>query len=330
MHQPRRTTLALTLAAALSAALATLPSPAAAQTAAQPAAAPLRIIVPTPAGGASDAAARALAQGLARLGGRQVLVENRPGASGAIAAKAVLDARPDGQTLLWTLASMSAIPMLQKAPPFQALSDFVPVGTVGRLTFAMLAPADAPWRSAGDYVIWGRGQANAPTVAWGTLGEMMAAVQFMAATGSRSEYVPYKGGAQLMPDLAGHRVDLNFGPLAGALGAVRAGKVRALAVLAAQRSPLLPEVPTLAEAGITTGPLPTWQALVAPPATPPDVAQRLAREVAAVMADAEVRAAFERQGLQVEAGGPDALAALVRADAATWKRFIAEHAIPME
>lgn len=293
-------------------------------------AAPLRVIVPTPAGGASDQAARLLAQALARRSDRPVQVENRPGASGALAARAVQEARADGQTLLWALASMSGIPVLQKSPPFQSLSDFTPVSSVGRFVFGLFVPAESAPRQVAELVAAARSRPDGLACAHGTLGEFMAAAQFMKATGTRLTLVPYKGGAQLMPDLASGRVQLNFGPLAGGLAQVQAGRVRALAVLAARRSVLLPEVPTLAEAGVGTGTLPTWQALLAPPGTPAEVALQQSREVAAALAEPELQAALERLGLQVEATSPQALATTLQADARLWRDFVAEHAIAPE
>ncbi|MFO1327490.1 MAG: tripartite tricarboxylate transporter substrate binding protein [Rubrivivax sp.] len=314
---------------ALMSAAALLSSPL--QLRAQTAATPLRLIVPTPAGGASDAAARLIGQAWTRSGARQVTVENRPGAGGALAARALLDARPDGQTLLWALASMAGIPVLQKSPPFASLAEFAPVGLAGHLVFGLFVPADAAPRSVSDLVAQARARPDALSCAHGTLGEMMAATQFMKASGTRVVLVPYKGGAQLMPDLASGRVQLNFGPLAGALPQIQAGRVRALAVLSDRRSPLLPEVPTLAEAGVAAaGPLPTWQALLAPPQTPAAEAQRLSRELGALLRDAELRAALERLALQPEASTPEALAGTVASATATWRQFVAEHAVAAE
>jgi len=290
----------------------------------------LRLIVPTPAGGASDSAARFVAQALAQRGAAAVVVENRPGAGGAIAAKAVLDARPDGQTLLWALGSMCGIPVLQKAPPFRSLAEFTPVSSVGRFVFALFVPADSPARTVSDLVKLARARPEGLSCGHGTLGEMMAAAQFMKTTGVRTVLVPYKGGAQLMPDLTSGRLQLNFGPLSSGLAHVQAGKLRALAVLADQRSPQLPEVPTLAEAGVGSGPLPTWQALLAPPGTPQELAQGHARELANALRQPELRAALEGLALQLEGSTPQALAATINSDTQLWRQFVTEHAIAPE
>ena len=293
-------------------------------------ASPLRVILPIPPGGPSDSVARALLQVVARTGGRTVVFDNKPGAGGALAARALMDARPDGHTVLWTLASMTGIPLLQKVPPFQSLAEFSPVGVVGRFTFAMFVPADSPARSVAEFVVQSRGAAEPPSCGHGTLGELMAAAQFLKASGARAVHVPYKGGAQLMPDLSGGRLQLNFGPVSSGLPLVKAGKLRVLAVLSDTRSPLLPEAPTLAELGIATGALPTWQALMAPAGTPAELARSLHREVATALREPEVKAQLERLALHIDGGAPEALAALVRSDFEVWRTFVREHQIAPE
>lgn len=293
-------------------------------------AAPLRVILPVPPGGPSDGAARALLQAVGKATGRAVVFDNKPGAGGALAARALMDARPDGHTILWTLASMTGIPLLQKVPPFQSLAEFSPVGVVGRFTFAMFVPADAPARSVAEFVALSRAAAEPPSCGHGTLGELMAAAQFLKASGARAVHVPYKGGAQLMPDLSSGRLQLNFGPVSSGLPLVRAGKLRVLAVLSDTRSPLLPEAPTLAELGIATGALPTWQALMAPAGTPADLARALHREVATALREPEVKGPLERLALQVDGAAPEALAALVRSDFEVWRSFVREHQIAPE
>lgn len=298
--------------------------------AAQQAAAPLRLIVPTPAGGPSDTAARALAQAIARNSGQTVVIENRPGAGGALAAQAVMGAAPDGRTLLWGLASMAGIPMLQKSPPFQSLAELTPVSLVGRFAFGMFVHPGVPARNVAEFVAHARAHPDALSCANGTLGEFMAAAQFMRATEVRTVFVPYKGGAQLMPDLISGRVQLNFGPLSSGLAQVQSGKLRLLAVLAPQRVGLQPEVPTLAEAGVATGPLPTWQAVFMPPKTPREMAEALSRDIAAALRDPALKTQLEQQALQTEGSTPAALAAVVAQDTEAWRAFIRDHGISPE
>jgi tripartite-type tricarboxylate transporter receptor subunit TctC len=291
---------------------------------------PIRVVVPTPAGGPSDTAARTVAQALAKSLGQPVVVENRPGASGAIAAQAVLGAPPDGHTLLWGLASMAGIPLLQKSPPFQSLAELAPVSLVGRFAFGMFVHPDVPAKTVPEFVAYARANPDRLSYATGTLGEYMAAAQFLKATGITSVRVPYKGGAQLMPDLVSGRVQLNFGPVSSGLQHAKEGKLRMLAVVLPQRSTVAPDVPTLAETGLASVSLPSWQALFAPPKTPRDLVDRLSREVARVLGDPGVRAQLEQQALQVDGSTPEALAAVVARDTDTWRTFVRDYGISQE
>jgi len=291
---------------------------------------PVRLIVPTPAGGPSDSAARTLAQALSQPSSPALVVENKPGAGGAIAAQAVLAAQPDGCTLLWTIASMTGIPLLLKSPPFQSLAELTPVTLVGHFAFGMFVHPDVPAKSVAELVAYARANPGKLSYATGTLGEYMAAAQFIKATEISSVRVPYKGGAQLMPDLITGRVQMNFGPVSSGLQYAKDGRLRMLAVLLPQRSAVAPDVPTLAEAGVGSVTLPSWQALFAPPKMSPGSAERMAREVAQVLREPKVRAQFEQQALQVEGSSPSALSAVVARDLEAWRSFVRENDIPQE
>jgi tripartite-type tricarboxylate transporter receptor subunit TctC len=158
----------------------------------------------------------------------------------------------------------------------------------------------------------------------------MAATQFLKAVGVQATFVPYKGSTQLMPDLISGRMHLNFGPVSSGLQHVKSGRLRMLATLAPARTALAPDVPTLAEAGVKTASLPSWQAIFAPPKTPHDIADRLSRTIASALKDPAVRAQLELLALQVEASTPEALAAVVVQDIEAWRTFIRESGIPQE
>lgn len=290
----------------------------------------VRLVVPTPPGGASDTAARTLAPALAKGLGQPVIVENRPGAGGALAAQAVMTAAPDGQTLLWGLASMAGIPALQKTPPFKSMTELVPVAMVGRFAFALFVHPDVPARTVAELITYGRANPDKLNYATGTLGEYMAMVQLLAATGISSLRVPYKGGVQLMPDLMTGRIQLNIGPVSSGLQHVKDGKLRMLAVLLPSRIGIAPDVPTLAESGVPISGLPTWQAIFAPPGTPPVVAERVNREVARALADPELRGKLEQQALQVQSGTREDLAKVVAQDEEVWRVFVRENNVPRE
>jgi tripartite-type tricarboxylate transporter receptor subunit TctC len=312
--------------AALAIALALVAFPASAQLSSKP----IRLLVPTPPGGPSDVAARTVGSALAQRLGQPVVVENRPGAGGAIAAQAVMTAAPDGHTLLWGLASMAGIPVLQKSPPFQSMNELVPVALVGRFAFALFVHPAVPARTVAELVAYGREHPDKLNYATGTLGEYMAMVQLLKAVGVSSVRVPYKGGVQLMPDLITGRVQLNIGPVSSGIQHVKDGKLRMLAVLLPDRIALAPDVPTLAEAGVQMTGLPTWQAIFAPPGTSPNVAERIHSEVARVLADTEVRGKLAQQALQVEMSTREGLEKIVAQDAVAWRAFVRDNDVPQE
>lgn len=291
---------------------------------------PIRLVVPFAAGGASDTAARSLAQAMQKSLGQRIVVDNRPGANGAIAAQAVLGAPADGYTLLWSVASMAALPLMQKSPPFQSLAEFTPVSMIGEFAFCMVVHPSVPARSVGELVAYARANPDKLSYASSTLAEYMSATQFMRAAGISMVRVPYKGGSQVMPDLVSGRVQMHIGTLSSALSYTSDGRLRMLAVLLPQRSTAAPDVPTLAEAGMRGIAVPTWQAVVAPPRTPRDIVDRLAREIALALQGPELRAQLAQQWLQIHGSTPQALAARIEADAITWQQFTRDNDIKPE
>lgn len=178
---------------------------------------PVRLVVPTPAGGPSDAAARLVAQALTTAWGRQVVVENKPGVGGAIAAQAVMPAAPDGYTLLWGLSSMAGLPAVQKSPPYRHMNELVPVSNVVQFGYALYANNDVPAKTFAELVTYGRAHPDKLSYATGTLGEYMMGEHVLKSAGIKAVRVPYKGDAQLMPDLISGQVQLNVGPIPSGL-----------------------------------------------------------------------------------------------------------------
>jgi tripartite-type tricarboxylate transporter receptor subunit TctC len=290
----------------------------------------LRLIVPTPAGEPTDAAARILAQSLSKLVGQPVNVENRPGASGAIAAQAVLDAPADGHTLLMGSSALAGIPMLQRSSPFQSLAELTPVSSVGHIPFGMFVHPSIPAKTVMDFTTFARANGERLSFATGPLTELMAASLFMKATAVNMQRIPYKGVAQIMPDLVRGRVQANFGPVRSAMPHVSDGKLRMLAVLAPQRLALAPDVPTMAEAGFAMVLVPTWQAVFAPPKTSRHAVLQLAHDIAQVVASPAARAQYERLLVQVDGSSPDALAGYVERAIYAWRTFVRENDIVQE
>lgn len=291
---------------------------------------PVKILLPFPGGGASDATARALGQALSKRLGQPVVIDNRPGASGGIAAQAAVASAPDGHTLLWASASMVGLPYLQKKPPYGALSDLAPVAAVGRLPFCTFVNHEVNARTLAEFRAEAGRNPGALNIAYGSVSERMAGLQLDAATGARMQHVPYKGGPQVMPDLVAGRVQVNIGPCSTGMPFVKSGKLRVLATLLPARSDLLPEVPTATESGMPELAAPTWQALLAPPRTPVEVVEKLAREVAEALKDPETLAQFAKIGVQSEFAGPAALDARIRGESGLWSRFVKQNGIEPE
>jgi tripartite-type tricarboxylate transporter receptor subunit TctC len=294
-----------------------------------PAGQPLKIVVATPAGGASDIAARVIAQHFAKTLGQQVLVENKPGGNGVPAVQAVLSAPADGQTLLWAMSSMAGMPLLVKSAPVKSMNEFVPVARVVNLVYGLFVNPKVPAATVAELTAHLRANPDRLSYGTGVLGEYMVTMHYLHSAGLKAVRVPYKGGAQLMPDLISGELQFNIGPLAPALPHVKSGKLRLLATLP-DRGEVVPGVPSLAEAGISTDTLPTWNGLVAPPGTPRDVANRLAQDVNRALADPSVRAALEAQGFRVAGGTPQQMGEAIESATAVWRQFVHDYDIPQE
>ena len=291
---------------------------------------PVRFVVPFAAGGPTDSVARTVGQALSQSIGQPVIIDNRPGADGIIAAQAVLAAPADGYTLLFAVSSMVGIPLTKRTAPYDPLTDFAPVSTIGRFPFCMYVNLDVPAKTVAEFVAYARTNPGQLNYASSNFGEYMATAQFMKATGTNMVRVPYKGASQAMPDLIAGRVQVNFGPVSGGLPLVKEGRLRMLATLLPQRAATIPDVPTLAEAGVTNLSVPSWQALLAPAKTPRKIVEYLSRETNRVLVNAEVQGKLNGLSLQVEGSTPEALAATLREDFRIWAQFVRESGITPE
>lgn len=293
---------------------------------------PLRLIVPFAAGGPSDNAARVVGAALGKKLGQTVVVENRAGADGALAGQAVSSAAPDGHTLLWgTTSSVVGVTSLHKPAPYDAVRSFTPVTTIGSFIYTLAVHPDVPAKSVAELVEHVKRNPDTLSYATGALTEYMATLQFTKATGVSMVRVPYKGGAQVMPDLLAGRVQLHIGPISLHLPYAKEGRLHILATLLAQRSPVAPDVPTLVEAGVYGVAVPTWQAMLAPAKTPREVTDRLARELQEVLSDPAVQTRLEQQTMQVQTqASTEALAATIRHDLRTWQQFIRDSGITQQ
>ena len=312
-HPPRRLAAAAVVAAGLAAAL--LPLGAAAQ--AWPSK-PVRLVLQFPPGGSTDAVARILAQALSPALGQQVLVENRPGADGAIAGDHVARSEPDGHTFfLASNTPMMQVPLLKKNPPYDPVKSFTPVTLVGRYVYVMVSTPALPAKDVGELLAYAR--ANPGKLGYGSYsGVTQLMHNNLKLVKADTTLVPYKGEAPTVTDILGNHVQFTFATPASTLGHIKDGKLRALAVLLPQRSALLPGVPTGAEAGLPPFTAGTWAALFGPAKLPAEITQRMNRELNAVMARPDVRERITALGFELAGASPEETGAFVQDQLQAW------------
>jgi len=282
---------------------------------------PLRLVVPFPPGGPTDLVARPVAARLGEALGQPVVVDNRGGAGGNLGAEAVARATPDGHTLLLSNVGVLAINRaLYRALPFDPERDFAPVALVAAAPVVLAVGEAVPARTVAEFIAWTRTRpAPVPyaTGGSGTPGHLVAEV-FRRQTGAAMTSLPYRGGALALQDLVAGHVPALADALQSPLGQIQAGRARALAVSGRRRSPALPEVPTMAEAGVAGTEMVAWCAVVAPAGAPPPVLVRLAEAMQRITAAPDWQAAMARQGISPMPLGPEALAGFLRDEAERW------------
>jgi tripartite-type tricarboxylate transporter receptor subunit TctC len=285
---------------------------------------PVRIVVPFPAGGPTDVLTRVLAQKLAERWSQPVVVENKPGAGGTIGSDVVAKSAPDGYTLLMATTSTHSIgPSLQKLP-YDPLKDFAPVSQVSNATNVLVVSPKLGVASVRELVALAKskpGALNFASSGTGTIPHLTGEL-FKHLAQVDIVHVPYKGTGLSIPDLASGQVALLFDSIVTAQTHVKTGSVRALAISSPRRSPLMPDLPTMIEAGVPGFESETWFGLFAPAGTPADIVQRISADTGAALASADVRARFAAAGAETVGGTPAQLAERVKADAAKWAEVI--------
>ncbi len=285
----------------------------------------LRIIVPFPPGGSTDTLARRLAERLSVTLGQSVVVENRPGAGGVTGADFVAKSTPDGLTLLMGVTGSNAIAgSLYPNLPYDPVRSFAPVSRLVSAPLVLVVNPAVPAQDVAGYIAAARAAPGAMTFATPGNGTSMhlTGVMFAGVAGVELTHVPYRGSAQALTDLVSGQVRSSFADLLVVLPQIRAGAIRPLAVTSPRRHPLLPEVPTMAEAGLAGFEAASWQGLFAPAGTPAAILERLHAEVAAAMATEEIRDFFSRQGFLVEATSPADFTAFVASETARWAAVV--------
>ena len=288
----------------------------------------LRYVVPFPPGGLTDVMARLVGQQLGTRWGMTAVIDNKPGNGGQIGADAVAKAPGDGYNLLAiTLTHAANVTLFKGRAPYDFQRDLKPVALLAGSPMLVVVPAASPIRDFKDLLAQARGRKlNAGSSGNGTPPHLTLAL-FNSLVGSDVQHIPYKGGAPSMTDLIGGQLDVIFSNMPESIAHVQSGKLRALAIASAARHPLVPDVPTTAEAGLPALAVENWTAIMVPAATPDAVVARLGTEVLAIMGGTEINERARTQGFRVDARGPREFAAYLKDEIERWGRIIASAGI---
>jgi len=273
---------------------------------------PVRLVVPFPPGGAAELGARIFAQPLSQQLGQPVVIETKPGAEGIIASEAVKKSDPDGYTLYYgTATGMSFAPAAKKVAPYDPVNDFTPISMVGIFGFFIFSHASLPVNNINELIAFARANPGKLNYGTGNATSILATAQFAAQQKIDVVHIPYKGDGPLTLDFVAGRVNFTIATPGLAAPYVKEGKLKALATLLPSRNALLPEAPTLKEAGLPDVPITPWGGLFGPAKLPKDVVDRLNREMVVLLAKPEVKEAFGRLAFEPRSSSPQELSAFV-------------------
>ncbi len=322
--------VALAVPAVLSVMLALMPAPGAQAGDAYPTR-PLRLVVPFAAGSGTDAVARITAKELGDALRQNVVVDNRPGANGAIAAELVAQAAPDGYTLFMTTnTTHSANPSLMKKLPYDPIRDFTPVARMGNLPFMLVVNPKLPVKTVPELIAYAKAHPGMSYASGNSTG-IVAGATFGRLAGLDLLHVPYKSTPPAMTDVIAGQVPMMFVDVAAGIANVKGGKLRALAVTTAQRSRLLPDLPPMADVPELKGfDITSWNGVFAPARTPSPVVERLNRELSRIARSQEVAPRFEALGFEAFGQSPQQFASFVAGELVTWKKLVKDAGIQPE
>lgn len=292
----------------------------------------IRIVVPFAPGGGTDVIARALAQEMTRDLGASVIIENKPGAGTIIGTQAVAASAPDGYTLLMGTFSHAVNPSLNAKLPYDAQKDFAPVALLARSFNIVVVNPGSPIKSIADLIAAAKADPN--KLSYGTFGTgtsaHLAGELFKSLAKVNMTTVPYKGAAPAITDVIGGQIEVMFTTVASAASLIEGGRLRALAVTSAQRSPAFPQLPTVAEAGVPGYAAEAWYGLYAPAKTPPDVIDRLNKSAVKALQSDAFKKLSVNEGLVMVGGPPEELDRYVRGEEERWRKVIEEAGIKIE
>ena len=285
---------------------------------------PIRMVVAFPPGGPTDIVSRVIAQRLSEQLGQQVIIDNKPGAGGNIAAELIANAPADGYTLFYNTSAIVIGPALYSKVNYDTLKDFAPVALTASVPMVLAVNPNLPARSVKEFLELARskpGQLNYSSSGTGTITHLASAM-LSTQTGIQTQHVPYKGSAPGLVDLASGQTQFMIDTINTVLPYVRDGRLRGLAVSSMKRSSVLPDLPTLHESGLSGFDASAWQGIMAPAATPNDIVQRLNTEVNKTLAHPEVRAKLAAQGADVLGGTSAEYAAHLRSELPRWAKAV--------
>ena len=292
----------------------------------------ITFVVPFPAGGSADTLARLIGQMLSERLGQAVVVENKPGAGGNLGTDAVAKAAPDGYTLLLTPSSIAIAPALYTKLPFDPIKDFAPVTLLGSIPMVVVVYPEFPPKTLQELIALAKAKPGEISYASAGNGSTnhLAVEMFKIKTGIDMLHVPYRGNPLAIVDVIAGRVPVFFDFVLTGLPHVREGKVRALAVTGAHRSQVLPDVPTVAEAGVPGFEASTWFGVYAPGGTKPEIVEKLNTEILAVLAMPKIRERLTALGVDILAEGPQGLAALTKSDLEKWGPIVQKAGVKLD
>ncbi|MCX7143230.1 MAG: tripartite tricarboxylate transporter substrate binding protein [Proteobacteria bacterium] len=304
-----------------------LASPAAAQYPTKP----LHVVVPMQAGSVTDTITRIISTRLTQTLGQQLIIETKPGADGAIAGEFVTRAAPDGYTIMiGTNSPLTGVPALRKAPPYDTLADFTPISFIGKFTHFLVVHPGVPAKSVAELVAYARANPGKLNLATGHTAALIYGAQLKTLAQVDMVQIPYKGEPAAVVDLLSGRVQVMFSSPTTMLTHVREGRLRALGVVLNQRSPLLPDVPTMAEAGYPGFANVSWAAMVGPAKMPREIVNRLNREINAVLKEPGIREQLERHAIEIAGSTPEELTGILKSQLDVWSRSLSEAGVKPE